>query len=388
MYPLTIGLAIAAKDISDEVRGCLDGLPVRVVIDHQDLGDLAPFLDRMERMRPDVVLLDLGRLADPLEDLLAKLRGIDPETMVIALHTSAEPDVILGAIRAGANEYLYPPLRNPLLRALERKSSERSRRRDGVHAGGKNLAFFSAKGGCGATTLACHVAVELGRQGQKVLLADLDLASGMVGFLTKSKSTYSVLDALQNLHRLDAHYWKGLVSNGIANLEIISAPPLATPKQQIQGVKHEGIRHVLGFVRSQYDWTILDLGRSLSQLALHTLDEIDEAYLVTTLDVPALHQAKQIIQSLLDTGYGKSRLRLVLNRVPKQLDITPEELEKMLGIRINAMLPDCYTELYEAYSEGKLASHTSNLGRYVKTFAGKLAGLEPNEKPKSKFLFF
>ena len=61
------------------------------------------------------------------------------------------------------------------------------------------------------------------------------------------------------------------------------------------------------------------------------LEEIDEACLVTTLEVPALHQSKQIIQTLLDSGYGKNRIRLILNRAPKRLDITPGELEKMLG---------------------------------------------------------
>ena len=39
--------------------------------------------------------------------------------------------------------------------------------------------------------------------------------------------------------------------------------------------------------------------------------------------------AKQIVQTLLDSGYGKSRLKLVLNRVPKRVDVTPEELEKI-----------------------------------------------------------
>ena len=53
-------------------------------------------------------------------------------------------------MRAGVNEYLFPPLQEPLRRALERRSVERSRRRDGSSKGsGKSLAFMSAKGGCG-----------------------------------------------------------------------------------------------------------------------------------------------------------------------------------------------------------------------------------------------
>ena len=73
------------------------------------------------------------------------------------------------------------------------------------------------------------------------------------------------------------------------------------------------------------------------------LEEIDEACLVTTLEVPALHQSKQIIQTLIDSGYGKSRIRLILNRAPKRLDITPGELEKMLGTA--DLLPWCPTTI-------------------------------------------
>ena len=65
-----------------------------------------------------------------------------------------------------------------------------------------------------------------------MLLADLDLDAGMVAFLLKTKSPYSILDAVNNIHRLDASYWKALVSNGIPNVEIIAAPATLASKQQ------------------------------------------------------------------------------------------------------------------------------------------------------------
>ena len=70
---------------------------------------------------------------------------------------------------------------------------------------------------------------------QKVLLADLDLDAGMVGFITKTKSVYSILDAVNNLHRLDIHYWKALVSNGIPGVEIVSSPMALASKQPAEG---------------------------------------------------------------------------------------------------------------------------------------------------------
>jgi len=108
---------------------------------------------------------------------------------------------------------------------------------------------------------------------------------------------------------------------------------------------------------------------------------------VTTLEVPALHQAKQIIQTLLDGGYGKGRIKLILNRAPKRLDITPGELEKMLGVSIFCMVPNDYPELYETYAEGRMLSRNSELGRNMARLAAKLGGLE-EEANKKRFALF
>ena len=93
--------------------------------------------------------------------------------------------------------------------------------------------------------MVCHVAAELGRQNQKVLLTDLDLDAGMVGFITKTKSVYSILDAINNLHRLDIHYWKALVSNGIPGVEIVASPLALASKHAAQrraGAPRAGLR--------------------------------------------------------------------------------------------------------------------------------------------------
>ena len=386
MYPLTIGLAIENRELWDQAQACLAELPFRIIVEHQDVGDVSNFLDRLERMRPDVVLVDISGWNEPLEGLVSSIRAAIGDPMIIALNYSAEADAILASLRAGINEYLFPPLQETLKKALEKRSAERSRRRDGgAKGGGKSYAFLSAKGGCGATTLICHVAAELGRQNQKVLLTDLDMDVGMVAFITKTKSVYSILDAVNNLHRLDIHYWKALVSNGIPGVEIIASPLALASKQQ---PKDEQVRHVLAFARPHYDWTLVDLGRSLSRLAMAALEEIDETCLVTTLEVPALHQSKQIIQTLLDSGYGKNRVKLILNRAPKRLDITPGELEKMLGVPIFAMIPNDYPELYETYAEGRMLSRSSDLGKQIARMAAKLANLDVEPAPKKSFGLF
>jgi pilus assembly protein CpaE len=382
VYPLTIGLINEKKELLDEVQACLHELPVRIQFEEPAISNWATFNEMLGRSRPDVLILDVGSLIDHLPETVSRIRESGVNPMLIALNDSADPEAILAALRAGFQEYLFPPLKDNLRRALQKRAEERDQMRDGGTRKGRIVGFLSAKGGCGATTLACHTAMDIQRLGKfDLLLADMDLESGMVHFLMKTKSTYSLQDAFNNLHRLDMSFWKAIVSNGIPRMEIITAPP---PVSMRQHPRPEQLTQVLRFMRQNYDWSVVDLGRNLGFLGMSVLDEIDETCLITTLDVPALHQAKQIVQTLMNTGYARNRLRLVLNRVPQRLEVTPEEIEKMFGIPVFAVLTDEYQDLYDAYAEGRLLSE-GKLARQFKSLSMKIAGIQEEKK---KFRLF
>jgi len=379
---LKIGLVIANQGLSSEVQACLKDLPARVLLQQPSLGDPALFLKQLEQLHLDALLLDLTQIKEPFDQVVRAIKSVPGAPMIVALSATADPEIILGAIRAGANEFLYPPLEAGLHKALERLAAERAQQFATARQRGKTLAFFSAKGGCGATTIACHVAVEMQRAtGQEVLLADFDMDSGLVGFLMKAKSQYSMADAVKNVHRLDMSYWRALVSNGQAHLEMITAPPTAT---NYGPTDPETFRDVIRFMRTAYDWVVADLGRGVNTLSLNLLDELDEAYLISTLDMPSLHQAKQIVQALFDAGYSRNRLHLILNRMPKRPDFDSGEMQRVLGVPIYEMLPNDYPELYQAYAEGNLLSGNSDLGKSLSALAWKIAGVQPKEKEKGK----
>jgi pilus assembly protein CpaE len=381
VYPLTIGLIIEKKELLDEVQACLHQLPVRIQFEQNGIGEWSEFNDKLSRSRPDVLVLDVSNLIDQLPETVNKIRDSSVSPMLIALNDIADPESILAALRAGFHEYLFPPLHNNLRSALERRSEERERVREGSRKG-KVIGFLSAKGGCGATTLACHTAIEIQKLNKfDILLADMDFESGMVHFLMKTKSTYSVQDAFNNLHRLDASFWKAIISNGIPRMEIITAPTPVSMKHQ---PRPEQLQQVLRFIRQNYDWSFVDMGRNLSFLGMSVLDEFDETCLISTLDVPALHQAKNIVQTLINTGYARTRLRLILNRVPQRLEVTPEEIEKMFGIPVFAVLTDEYQDLYDAYAEGRLVSE-GKLARQIHSMSMKMAGVQ---EEKRKFRLF
>jgi pilus assembly protein CpaE len=383
----TVCVAIEARELWDEVNTCLRDIPVRLVLETRDLTNWPVFLERLAAVRPEVVLLDISQPPRAVEECVRGVRAAAPQAMLVALHTTAHPETILTAIRAGANEFLYPPVGANLRQALERRPSQANLRQEDSKGAGKIIGLLSAKGGCGATTIACHLAAELGRlaaqRAEHTLLADLDLESGVVGFLMKIKSPYSVLDAVQNLHRLDISYWNALVSSEWPGLEIIGAPSGYVAKETIPG---EHLQKMLAFARSQYPWTVADLGCTLNLTATTVMDEIDDVFLVTTLEVPSLHLAKQAVQTLLNGGYG-NRLRIILNRVPQRPDVSGEELERILGQPIDMMLPNDYYSLYDAFCKGKLLPPGNHLNQRISTLATRLAGV-PAEKSKRRFGLF
>src|SRR5258706_3224827 len=165
MYPLTAGLIIESKELWDELKQALEPLAIRLAFELPQIpDDWTPFLERIERVQPDVILLEVTRLKEPVEDVVRRLRSTSGHTAVFALHDSAQPDLILSALRGGVSEFLYPPIAEPMKVALERLAESRHKSKEKALRGGKTIGFLSAKGGCGATAIACPVPRALARR--------------------------------------------------------------------------------------------------------------------------------------------------------------------------------------------------------------------------------
>jgi len=383
MRPISAGIVVGNRQLEESLNTCLQKLPVRIVFEISEIPEnWSDFTDRIERTEPDVVLLDVTKVSEPLEEVIRRIRATKKHPVVIALHTAEDPEAILAAFRAGANEFLCPPFDRPLQTALERLAKTKEASAEAHAHDGKTIAFVSAKGGCGATTIACHCAADLARRTQKkVLLMDLDLESGLIGFLLKSKSPYSVADVAHNLSRLDESYWRGNVSESFSGLDVMAAPPPAS----LGLIPTEQFAQVVDFARGSYDWICLDLGRNLTAYTLPMLNQIEELYVVITHEIPALHQAKGMVERVLRMGYAPERVRLLMNRMPKHSDVTLEELDQLLGLPVWATVANDYIILQEAHAEGRLVDPATTLGKSYSHLVSRIAGLEEKKKRLSLF---
>lgn len=368
------------RNVLEEIQREFESSP----LDFHEPSDWHGLLDRLAACQPEVLLLELEPIADRLEDALREIRNELPRTKIVIVHPDLDSQTILKSIRAGADEFVHPPWDESLPVALRRLAAALNSA-PGHQRRGKVIAFLSAKGGCGATTLACHIANNLHRQtGKSVLLADLDFTSGMIGFLMKANSNYSILDATENLERLDESLWKALVVEARPGLSVIPSPASFSYNQS---PGKEDLCATIRFMRTQHDWIVLDLGRSLNSVLSMVYEEIDQIFLVSVVEVIALHGLKTIVRRLTECGQGLDKLQLILNRAPKMMDMTTGELEKILGRSLYAVVPNDYVSLNQAYSQGTLVSEANRLTQQFSALTAKISGVQKT-KPKKKFALF
>ena len=78
MYPLTLGLVTGTKEFWDEVRACSQGLPLRTVLEQTEIDNWEGFLDKLERLAPDALLLDMSGLKVEPEEALGRIKSRAP----------------------------------------------------------------------------------------------------------------------------------------------------------------------------------------------------------------------------------------------------------------------------------------------------------------------
>jgi pilus assembly protein CpaE len=213
-------------------------------------------------------------------------------------------------------------------------------------------------------------------------LADFDLVSGIVRFVTKADTEYSLLDAADNPHRLDHSFFQALVHKKTQNLDIISGPAVLTERVL---PNRDRLEHLLQFVRTEYDWTVVDLGSWFSYFAPSLLDIADMAFIVSTPDVLAFYRTKRIVEMLTSRCYSPHRLHLVVNRMQAGLELDEQDIERFVGLPVHTVLPDTRSDVRNSYDQGNLVCRNSTLGRELTRFANRVAGIEERTNRRRRF---
>jgi pilus assembly protein CpaE len=329
---------------------------------------------RLRQLQPEVVLLDLESDLDRASELIRYITGSSSLIHVIGLHARNDPEAIVRSLRLGASEFLYAPFDA----AIQEQAVLRIRRLLGPQpAGAKELGkvvlFSSAKPGSGASTLAVQSAFALRRlTGKKILLADLDLMGGCLAFFLKLAPHGSLLDAVEED---GASALPSLVAN-TGGLHLLAAPG----EPEADSVEPSRLHLFLERTRQLYDWVVLDGPSIFHRLSLLALSESDQAFLVSTSELASLHLARRAAALLAQLGFGKERYQVLINRVDKRDGLKESDLANIVNCPVNGRFPNDFIPLDRAITMGGPLDESSELGRTVADFAGRLAGSAAGDK--------
>lgn len=335
---------------------------------------------RLRQFQPDVVLLDLSSSLDAACELIQIITQVAPLTHVIGLHNANDSEALLRSLRLGASDFLYAPF-DP---AAQLEAADRLRRlkepdQPADREQGRVIAFASSKPGSGASTLSAQTAFTLKKlTGRRVLLLDLDLMGGTIGFYLKLNHAYSLLDAIEHANRLNPAVWSSMIAH-CGGIDILPAPDAPVSSE----VPSDRLHSVLQYARMLYDWVIVDLPAIFYRPSLLMLTEADHMFLVSTGELPSLHLARKAITMLTQLGLTKDRYKLLVNRVNKRDGIGLTDLEKIFNSPVDAMFPNDYFSLHRVVTLGQPLGADCELGKAVEGLARKISGNGVIEKKKS-----
>jgi pilus assembly protein CpaE len=325
---------------------------------------------------PYVVFLDVVTERGPALQLLGEMTRLGGVSVIALMHGN-EPDFILQCLRAGAADFLIQPFTGEQIDAAMNKLARLQPVAEGSgKEPAKIYAVMPAKGACGATTVACHLAFQWKRLGaNKVLLADLDPLTGTLSFLLKIKSTFSFLDALNRSHELDQDLFNQMVTlvNGV---DVMLAPEL-----MVEGTQdlHDPAP-VLDFARQHYDVIVADAGGVYGDWNLNLARLSTELLLVTTNELPSL-QAAQRALSYLDTNrIGRWKIKLLVNRYHRDVGLSREVIGTALHTDVFDILPSDYEAVQKSLMEGKPAPSNTSFGKGIAQLADRLGGRAETSK--------
>jgi pilus assembly protein CpaE len=280
--------------------------------------------------------------------LASSMRVNRPSMGVVVVRRRVDTSVLADALRSGVREVVEERDLAGINAAVARvKSLAQSLREtvpgasapDGEDGHSRLITVFSAKGGCGKTTLSTNLAVALTEGGRnRVCLVDLDLSFGDVAIALQLFPAHTIADAVALGEGLDVAAVESLLTphSNITGLSTLVAP--LDPGSN-RGISAELVRKILEVLRQEFDYVVVDTPPAFDEQVLEALDQSDLIALIATLDIPALKNLKLTLETLDEINFPREKWAVVLNRSDSKVGLALNEVEKTLRVPISIQIP-------------------------------------------------
>lgn len=347
--------------------------------------DLDRYPDGTEFMRlvrahaPHVVFMSVESIPKAT-GLLETISEHAPGLQVVAISRSCDPQVLLDVMRLGVREFLAKPFdRQAVGETLARVEVAAEKAPAVVESTEHLYSFLPSKQGVGTSTVALNTAFALARQPDiGTLLIDMDLSSGILGFMLKLNNMHSVIEAAENSHMLDESNWPQLVSR-VERMDVLHSGQL-NPDFRIESLQ---IRHILDFARRHYKAICVDLSGNLEAYSMEIMHESRKVFMVVTPEIPSLHLAREKLGYLARLDLS-DRVAVVMNRAQKKSLVSAQQVEDLLGVPVVASFSNDYQGVHRSLQSGRSVEIGTELGKQFHSLASQLLDRRVAENDSKK----
>ena len=275
---------------------------------------------------------------------VAQLLRARPEVSAVMVVDELTTELLQRAIRAGVNDVITVP--SELAEAVERAAEHISiipaapavSVSDTDGRAGRVTTVFSTKGGSGKSFIAANLAVVLAERSERpVVLVDADLQFGDVAVMLKLTPQNTIVDAVSNIHRLDAQLLRSLlITHERSGLLVLAAPTEPAFADQVSA---QAMVTILQVLRTFCGHVIIDMPSHFTDVVLSILEESDDIVLVAGMDIPNIKNVKIGLQTLRLLDMSSNKLKLVLNRANAKVKLDVSEVERTLQLKADSLIP-------------------------------------------------
>ncbi len=313
------------------------------------------------------IMLELQQLAEVCQ----------PNTKVIVIgHVN---DVILyrELMKNGVSEYLVAPVTSfQFIEAVAGLFNDPK-----AAPLGRIVAFVGAKGGVGSSTLAHNVAwASSQKMDIETVITDLDLSFGTAALNFNQDGGGGFHEALGAPERVDGTLIDRLMTKLGNKLSLLNGPGGIDREIPIEA---HAVETVLNVVRHTAPMVIVDVPNVWAPWVKYTLLNADEIVITATPELPALRNAKNLVDMLRQGRPTDKPPRLVLNQVgvPKRPEISIADFSKALGLTPSAIIPHDPQSFGLAQSNGQMVFEVAPKSKSAEAMFGLAEGIIGKAKP-------
>jgi Flp pilus assembly CpaE family ATPase len=199
------------------------------------------------------------------------------------------------------------------------------------------VAFFSAKGGAGTTTLAINTAAALARKfPRQVLLVDLAAPFGHAALFADLIATGSVASASRASGVDFQTVLRGNIVNHRTGMGVL---PGTLRPEEVDTLNGELIGRVLDTVAPWQKVIVVDLGTSLAETGLAVIERAECLVIVVPPEIAAMTDARRALAIFRDImNVPDNRMELVLNQRSPHPPLDRAGVEAILGRKMSVVV--------------------------------------------------